>query len=86
MSDVVLYETNGPVATITLNRPDKLNAINSELVLELDRRIAEASADDSVKVVLITAAGRAFSAGYDINVETEDGNRDTARLAAGPAP
>ncbi|MCZ4536430.1 enoyl-CoA hydratase-related protein [Gordonia terrae] len=73
MSDVVLYETNGPIATITLNRPDKLNAINSELVLELDRRIAEASADDSVKVVLITAAGRAFSAGYDINDEIEDG-------------
>lgn len=73
MSDVVLYETDGPIATITLNRPDKLNALNTEVVLELDKRIAQASADDSVKVVLIAATGRAFSAGFDINDEIEDG-------------
>lgn len=72
MSDAVLYETDGPIATITLNRPDKLNALNTEAVLELDRRIAEAGADDSIKVVLLAANGRAFSAGYDINDEIED--------------
>ncbi|WP_087558162.1 enoyl-CoA hydratase/isomerase family protein [Rhodococcus sp. NCIMB 12038] len=72
MSDVVLYETDGPIATITLNRPDKLNAISTEVVLELDKRIAQAGADDSIKVVLIAANGRAFSAGFDINDEIED--------------
>lgn len=73
MTDVVLYETQGPIARITLNRPDKLNALNTEAVLELDRRVAEAAADDTVKVVLIAGNGRAFSAGYDINDEIEDG-------------
>jgi enoyl-CoA hydratase len=73
MSDVVLYETDGPIATITLNRPDKLNALNTEVVLELDKRIAQAGADESVKVVLIAANGRAFSAGFDINDEIQDG-------------
>ena len=73
MSDVVLYETTGPIATITLNRPDKLNALNTEVVLQLDKRIAQAGADDSIKVVLIAANGRAFSAGFDINDEIEEG-------------
>lgn len=71
MSDVVLYETHGPIARITLNRPEKLNAISTEVVLELDRRIAEAGADDDIKVVLIAANGRAFSAGFDITDEIE---------------
>nr|WP_296770812.1 enoyl-CoA hydratase/isomerase family protein [Rhodococcus sp. (in: high G+C Gram-positive bacteria)] len=73
MSDVVLYETDGPIATITLNRPEKLNALSTEVVLELDRRVAQAGSDDSIKVVLIAANGRAFSAGFDINDEIEDG-------------
>ncbi|MFD1210706.1 enoyl-CoA hydratase/isomerase family protein [Arthrobacter sp. GCM10027362] len=73
MNDVVLYETRGPIAHITLNRPEKLNAINTEVVLELNRRIAEAGADDDIKVVLLAANGRAFSAGFDINDEIEDG-------------
>ncbi|MFE7423472.1 enoyl-CoA hydratase/isomerase family protein [Rhodococcus sp. NPDC057529] len=73
MTDVVLYETSGPLATITLNRPDKLNALNTEVLLEFDKRIAQAGADDSIKVVLVTAQGRAFSAGFDMNDEIEDG-------------
>ena len=73
MSDVVLYETDGPIATITLNRPAKLNALSTEVVLEIDKRIAQAGSDDSIKVVLIAANGRAFSAGFDINDELEDG-------------
>jgi enoyl-CoA hydratase len=72
MPDLVLYETDGPIAKISLNRPDKLNALNAEAVHELDRRIAEAGADDSIKVVLLAANGRAFSAGYDITDEIED--------------
>ncbi len=71
MTDVVLYETSNQIATITLNRPEKLNAMNSEVVEQLTARIAEAGADDSVKVVLIAGAGRAFSAGFDLNDEVE---------------
>lgn len=73
MSDIVLYEKSNGIATITLNRPEKLNAINAEMVEQLTHRIAEAGADDSVKVVLFAGSGRAFSAGFDINDEVEEG-------------
>lgn len=73
----LIYEVDGPVATITLNRPDKLNAVNSEMVRDLDRCLSEAAGNDDVKVVLLKGAGRAFSAGYDINDEMEAGT-DTA--------
>lgn len=73
MSDVVLYETNGPIATITLHRPEKLNAINGEMIAEFDKRIVQAGNDDSIKVVLVAASGRAFSAGFDMNDEIDDG-------------
>jgi enoyl-CoA hydratase len=70
--DVVLYEKHTGIATITLNRPDKLNAMNGEVVEQLTRRIAEAGADDTVKVILIAGAGRAFCAGFDINDEVDE--------------
>lgn len=73
MTDLVTYEAEGPLATITLNRPDKLNALNTEIIVELDRLLGVAAADDSIKVLLLAAAGRAFSAGYDITDEIQDG-------------
>ena len=54
---------------LTLNRPDKLNAISAELRDELAAAIAEAAADDRVRVIAIAGAGRAFSAGYDLGEE-----------------
>ena len=66
---VVLYEPRGPAAWITLNRPDKLNALSAEVVRELRAALGRAAADDEVKVVILTGAGRAFSAGYDISEE-----------------
>ena len=72
MSDTVLFERRGPAAWITLNRPDKLNAMNGELVRELRKRLSEIEDDDAVKVVVLTGAGRAFSAGYDISEEVQD--------------
>jgi len=68
----VLLETRGPAAWITLNRPDKLNAMNGAVVRQLRRRLAEVEKDDNVKVVVLTGAGRAFSAGYDIAEEVGD--------------
>src|SRR5207253_2485502 len=69
MSDEVLYEKRGPAAWITLNRPEKLNAMNVEVVKQLGERLRTAETDDAVKVVVLTGAGRAFSAGYDISEE-----------------
>jgi enoyl-CoA hydratase len=70
MSDVVLYETRGPAAWITLNRPEKLNALNGAVLEALNASLDRALADDDVKVVVLTGAGeRAFSAGYDLSAE-----------------
>ena len=72
MSELVLYEARGPAAWITLNRPEKLNAINRAMVEGLHEAFAQALADDEVKIVVLTGAGKAFSAGYDIGEEVAD--------------
>src|SRR6476469_6862028 len=70
MSEAVLYETRGPAVWITLNRPEKLNAINHDVLEGLNSAFDRAIADDEVKVVVVTGAGeRAFSAGYDLSAE-----------------
>jgi enoyl-CoA hydratase len=70
MSDVVLYEKRGPAAWITLNRPEKLNALNGAVLEGLHTAFDKATTDDEVKVVVVTGAGeRAFSAGYDLSAE-----------------
>jgi enoyl-CoA hydratase len=69
MSDILGYEQHGPVAWITLNRPDKLNALNQALVQALDNALKRAESDDSVKVVVLRGAGRGFSSGYDLSEE-----------------
>ncbi len=66
MSDLVLYEVDGAVATITLNRPDKLNAVNWDVVEGLDEAFDAAAADDAVKAVVLTGAGKAFCVGDDL--------------------
>jgi enoyl-CoA hydratase/carnithine racemase len=69
VTEVVLYERRGAAAWITLNRPEKLNALNGAVVERLREHLREAAGDDEVKVVVLTGAGRAFSAGYDIAEE-----------------
>jgi enoyl-CoA hydratase/carnithine racemase len=64
--ETIIYETKGPVATITLNRPDALNAISQQMTAELHRALDEAEADAQVRAIILTGAGRGFSAGYDI--------------------
>ena len=71
MSSAVLYERRGPAAWITLNRPEKLNALNEAVVTGVREAVARAAADDEVKVAVLTGAGRAFSAGFDIAEEVE---------------
>jgi enoyl-CoA hydratase/carnithine racemase len=64
--ETILYAKSGPVLTITLNRPDALNAISPQLTLELHQALDEGDADAEVRAIIVTGAGRAFSAGYDI--------------------
>jgi len=67
MSDTVVVEDQGPVRILTLNRPAKLNAMNAELVETLIGAVRAADLDDAVAVLILTGAGRAFSAGADIS-------------------
>jgi enoyl-CoA hydratase/carnithine racemase len=63
----VLLEIDGAVAWVTMNRPDKLNALNAALRARFEETFDRLAADDSVKVVVLTGAGRAFSAGADLS-------------------
>jgi len=65
MSDL-LYEFKDKIATITLNRPDKLNAFTGPMIDAWARALADAQADDDVNVIVVTGAGRAFCAGGDV--------------------
>jgi enoyl-CoA hydratase/carnithine racemase len=67
--DIVLYEVDEKVGIITLNRPDKLNAISRELQYALTEAFAMAEADRATSVVLLRANGRSFCAGYDIGAK-----------------
>jgi 2-(1,2-epoxy-1,2-dihydrophenyl)acetyl-CoA isomerase len=66
MTETVRYEVAGPVATITLNRPDRLNAMTSELIEGVLGHLEQAAADDAVRAVVLTGAGRGFCAGGDL--------------------
>jgi enoyl-CoA hydratase/carnithine racemase len=64
--ETIRYETADAVATITLNRPDRLNAVNALLIRELVGAFDRADDDDGVRAVIVTGAGRAFCAGADL--------------------
>jgi enoyl-CoA hydratase len=65
--DTVLYEAQGRVATLTLNRPDRLNTIVPEMMQAFDAAMQRALEDGDVRVVRLRGAGRSFCAGYDID-------------------
>ena len=71
--ETIRYEVADRVATITLDRPDRLNALSPPMVAELRRAYAAAEADDDVWTLLVTGAGRAFCAGADVGDIPEDG-------------
>ena len=95
--ETILVETEGAVATITVNRPDKRNALNSQVRAEVVAALDAVRADDSVRVVVFTGAGdRAFVAGADIGEfaertpleqrEAMTGRRVFEEIAAFPKP
>ncbi len=68
----IVYEKAPPRATITLNRPEVLNAFNFRMLRELARAAEDASWDDEIRVVVLTGAGRAFCVGADLKEWSED--------------
>jgi len=81
MTDTILVERDGDIATVVLNRPDKLNALTKSMWQRLGVVFAELSADDDLRCVVVRGAGgRSFSPGNDISeFETERSNIDQAR-------
>ncbi|MEX1263008.1 MAG: enoyl-CoA hydratase-related protein [Actinomycetota bacterium] len=73
---VLLIDDIGPVRRLTMNRPDALNALNGELLEAMSEAVRDAGRDDSVSVVIVRGAGRAFCAGYDLNEDAEGGEHD----------
>lgn len=75
----LLYDAQDGIASLTLNRPDKLNALSPTLMAEFRETLAGIAADPDVRVVILTGAGRAFSAGFDI--ESDPGSTAGAPLS-----
>jgi len=75
MSEELRYEVADQIATITFNRPERMNALTHELEAVLHRRFDEADADPSVRVIILTGAGRAFCSGYDQGAVGKSGTR-----------
>ena len=63
---ILLRETDGAVATLTLNRPAKYNALSEEMLAALQEALDEIAADDNIRVVVLAARGKAFCAGHDL--------------------
>jgi enoyl-CoA hydratase/carnithine racemase len=87
MSDEVLYDVADHVATITLNRPEKLNAATFDLGAQLIASVAEAGQDNEVRCVVLTGAGKGFCAGDDVEAAWGDPRMEaTMAELAGPNP
>ena len=71
--NIVLVEKDGPVAIVTMNRPDALNALSRALRAELVKTFADLAEDDSIRAVVLTGAGRAFTAGVDLKEAGQTG-------------
>jgi enoyl-CoA hydratase/carnithine racemase len=83
--DPILFERRGRVALVTLNRPEKLNALNSELVDQLEQVIQQLDGDEDIGAVVLTGAGeRAFSAGGDMaeQMAALESSRTSPRVSA----
>ena len=82
--DEVLYAVADRVATITLNRPERMNTISRDMLNQLTQRLLEADADREVRAVILTGTGRAFCAGLDLTEVTRPDN--TGGITGGTGP
>jgi enoyl-CoA hydratase/carnithine racemase len=83
--ETILTETSEAIFTITINRPDKLNALNTTMIRELIDAFDAADADDAVRAIIVTGAGRAFCAGADLSGGGRTFDRE-ARADRPPVP
>ena len=68
----ITYETRGPIGLLTLNRPERLNAMNAELLGELNAAMDAFEADEGTRVLVLTGAGSTFSSGFDLKAQLDD--------------
>lgn len=78
----ILYSVDGPVATITLHRPDKMNAFTNRMLKEMIAAFDLSDADDEVRAVIVTGAGKAFCAGADLSGGGETFSKGGSDVAA----
>jgi enoyl-CoA hydratase/carnithine racemase len=71
--ETIEYDVDDRIATITFDRPDRLNALSPEMIRELRQAYADAEADDEVWIIVVTGNGRAFCAGADVTEIPDDG-------------
>jgi methylglutaconyl-CoA hydratase len=83
MTDLVLVEKDGPVATLWLNRPDKRNALNIPMLEALCAAVDDASADDAIRVIVLRGKGTAFCSGLDLKeAQDPEVSHSSAKLIA----
>ena len=75
--EAILFDVADHIGTITLNRPDRLNALNNEMRVELHQAIVDCASRDDVRVIVITGAGRGFCSGGDVKAMNERNNAGT---------
>lgn len=73
---LLLRDDNNGITTLTLNRPDQFNALSEDLIIAMTEALDAIKADDSVRVVVIKASGRAFCVGHDLKQMRANSNRD----------
>ena len=81
--ETITFEKDGPIGVLTLNQPKKLNAIGEKLIDEVNAALDVAEKDDDVRVVLLTGAGRAFCAGFDLAYTTDEDETNFGELQKG---
>ena len=86
--ETIRYEAEGPIATITLNRPEKLNAYTARMGAELADAIVQTDEDDAIRAVILTGEGRGFCAGADISAgansfDTREGGAGAGNFGGG---
>ena len=82
MNETLIYEVQGPIAVLTLNRPDKLNAINTEMLDAINQAMDDAEDNHNVRAIVLKAAGKSFSAGFDLDDAVWDTEDDADMRAA----
>lgn len=84
--ETIVLEKKKNIATLTLNRPEKLNALNPQMFAELVHAFRQVSQDDETRVLVITGAGRGFCSGVDLTPQTAEGEIEIEGISPGDFP